>query len=57
MSSIKDQISDLRQHLQELELKLDQDDKSSFEDANDLSLDEYKRYGRHMVLDGIGLPG
>jgi len=25
--------------------------------ANGLHLDDYKRYGRQMILDGIGLPG
>lgn len=25
--------------------------------ASDLHLDDYKRYGRQMILDGIGLPG
>lgn len=25
--------------------------------ASSLHLDDYKRYGRQMILDGIGLPG
>jgi hypothetical protein len=25
--------------------------------ASSLPLDDYKRYGRQMILDGIGLPG
>lgn len=25
--------------------------------ANSLSLDDYRRYGRQMILDGFGLPG
>ncbi|TIA77462.1 hypothetical protein E3P92_04158 [Wallemia ichthyophaga] len=57
MSSINEQITHVRQHLRELELKLQREDKSPNNDVNGLSLDEYKRYGRHMVLDGIGLPG
>ena len=56
---IVDQISRLRHRLRELELELELEhgnDEES-ESVNGLSLSEYKRYGRHMVLNGIGLPG
>ncbi|TIA85530.1 hypothetical protein E3P99_03973 [Wallemia hederae] len=56
---IVDQISQLRHRLRELEmeLELEQGNDEETESVNGLSLSEYKRYGRHMVLNGIGLPG
>lgn len=56
MAAIREEISDLRKRIQELELKLEnsEDDITS---VNGMHLDEYRRYGRQMVLNGIGLPG
>lgn len=56
MAAIREEISDLRKRIQELELKLENSDEDTTT-VNGLDLDEYRRYGRQMVLNGIGLPG
>jgi hypothetical protein len=54
-------ISELRAELAELEDKLEELDNAELEhrtpDYLPLRLDEYRRYGRQMILPGIGLPG
>lgn len=56
MAAIREEISDLRKRIQELELKLENSDED-ITSVNGLDLGEYRRYGRQMVLNGIGLPG
>lgn len=58
---IKAKISSLRAELAELEdqlEELDNEDQARKTPAGlPLRLDEYRRYGRQMILPGIGLPG
>ncbi|EIM21787.1 hypothetical protein WALSEDRAFT_60244 [Wallemia mellicola CBS 633.66] len=56
MAAIREEISNLRKRIQELELKLENSDED-ITSVNGLDLGEYRRYGRQMVLNGIGLPG
>ncbi|KAK9893821.1 hypothetical protein P389DRAFT_108984 [Cystobasidium minutum MCA 4210] len=54
-------IAQLRAELAELEVKLEQLNNESVAQKTPtelpLKLDEYRRYGRQMILPGIGLPG
>jgi len=54
-------ISKLRAELAELENELDELNQREQQERTPahlpLRLDEYRRYGRQMILPGIGLPG
>lgn len=60
-SALRDRIASIRTELAKLEDELQELDDRDQRDCtpNDLPmlLDEYKRYGRQMILPGFGLPG
>lgn len=58
---LRSRISQLRAELAELEDQLEELDNLEQEQKTPahlpLRLDDYRRYGRQMILPGIGLPG